>query len=80
MNPIVCLPPFKQQIESKAGRRASPIARGGDRKSEKYRASKENHYSDPFDFGCYAFNKIFSDSDWLIMAKIRLLISGYDFK
>jgi len=33
---------FKKQIEKKAGRRASPIARGGDRKSEKYRAKTEN--------------------------------------
>jgi len=31
---------FKQQIEKKTGRRASPNARGGDRKSEKYRARK----------------------------------------
>ena len=31
---------FKQQIEEQTGRRASPMARGGDRKSEKYRAKK----------------------------------------
>jgi putative transposase len=36
---------FKRQIETITKRRASPLARGGDRKSEKYRAStsKENH-------------------------------------
>ena len=33
---------FKQQIESKTGRRATPLVRGGDRKSKKYRASKDN--------------------------------------
>ncbi len=33
---------FKQQIEKKTGRRASPLARGGDRKSEKYRAKIGN--------------------------------------
>jgi putative transposase len=31
---------FKQQIEKKLNRRVSPLARGGDRKSEKYLASK----------------------------------------
>ncbi len=30
---------FKQQIEKKTGRRATPLPRGGDRKSEKYRAN-----------------------------------------
>ena len=34
---------FKQQIEKQTGRRASPNARGGDRKSEKYRAIKKSH-------------------------------------
>ncbi len=29
---------FKRQIEKQTGRRASPLARGGDRKSEEYRA------------------------------------------
>ena len=29
---------FKQQIEKQTGRRVSPLARGGDRKSEEYRA------------------------------------------
>jgi len=29
---------FKQQIEKQTGRRTSPLARGGDRKSEEYRA------------------------------------------
>jgi putative transposase len=33
---------FKQQIEKKTGRQASPMARGGDRKSEKYRAGAKN--------------------------------------
>ncbi len=33
---------FKQQITKKTGRRSTPIGRGGDRKSEKYRANKEN--------------------------------------
>jgi putative transposase len=27
---------FKQQIEQQTGRRASPLAKGGDRKSESY--------------------------------------------
>jgi putative transposase len=31
---------FKAQIEAKAGRRAIPLGRGGDRKSAKYRESK----------------------------------------
>jgi len=31
---------FKQQIEKQSGRRTSPLARGGDRKSERYRAKK----------------------------------------
>lgn len=31
---------FRQQIENQTGRRASPMARGGDRKSEKYRADR----------------------------------------
>ncbi len=31
---------FKQQIEKQTGRRSSPLARGGDRKSEKYREKK----------------------------------------
>ena len=31
---------FKQQIEKKTGRQASPARRGGDRKSEKYHESK----------------------------------------
>ena len=30
---------FKRQIEKQTGRRASPLARGGDRKSEEYRAN-----------------------------------------
>jgi len=34
---------LKQQIEKKKRRRASPNARGSDRKSERYRARKENH-------------------------------------
>ena len=34
---------FKRQIEKITGRRASPPARGGDRKSEKYLASKGAH-------------------------------------
>ena len=29
---------FKRQIEKQTGRRASPLARGGDRKSDEYRA------------------------------------------
>ena len=29
---------FKRQIEKQTGRRASPLTRGGDRKSEEYRA------------------------------------------
>ncbi len=33
---------FKQQIEKKTGRRAAPLSRGGDRKSEKYRAKALN--------------------------------------
>ena len=33
---------FKQQIEEQTGRRASPMGRGGDRKSEAYRANLEN--------------------------------------
>ena len=33
---------FKQQIEKKTGRRASPNARGGDEKSERYRARKKS--------------------------------------
>lgn len=33
---------FKKQIEKQAGRRASPMVRGGDRKSEKYKADKLN--------------------------------------
>ena len=37
---------FKKQIEKQAGRRVSPMVRGGDRKSEKYRPIS---YSDPFD-------------------------------
>lgn len=32
-------PHSKQQIEKQTGRRASPLKRGGDRKSEKYRAN-----------------------------------------
>jgi putative transposase len=31
---------FKQQIEVQTGRRASPQVRGGDRKSEKYKANQ----------------------------------------
>ena len=31
---------FKKQIEKQAGRRASPMVRGGDRKSEKYKADQ----------------------------------------
>jgi len=34
---------FKQQIENKIGRRSSFNAREGDKKSERYRARKENH-------------------------------------
>ena len=34
---------FKRQIELITKRRASPLARGGDRKSAKYRANKTNH-------------------------------------
>jgi len=34
---------FKRQIELTTKRRASPLARGGDRKSAKYRANKTNH-------------------------------------
>ena len=33
---------FKQQIENQTGRRASPMMRGGDRKSKKYRTDREN--------------------------------------
>ncbi len=33
---------FKKQIESQTGRRAAPIPRGGDRKSEKYRAGAQD--------------------------------------
>lgn len=33
---------FKQQIETQTGRRASPLQRGGDRKSKVYRDGKEN--------------------------------------
>ena len=31
---------FKEQIEARTGRRAVPLGRGGDRKSEKYRKAK----------------------------------------
>jgi len=34
---------FIQQIEKKTGRQASPKTRGGDRKSEKYKAKTKNH-------------------------------------
>lgn len=34
---------FKAQIEAKTGRRAVPLGRGGDRKSEKYRKSKSKN-------------------------------------
>ena len=34
---------FKEQIEAQTGRRASPQHRGGDRKSEAYKAQIENH-------------------------------------
>ena len=33
---------FQQQIEEQTGRRASPMQRGGDRKSERYKKSMEN--------------------------------------
>jgi putative transposase len=33
---------FKAQIEQQTGRRASPMARGGDRKSEAYKKSVLN--------------------------------------
>ena len=33
---------FKKQIEKQTGRRASPMARGGDRKSEKYKVDQLN--------------------------------------
>ena len=33
---------FKKQIEKQAGRRVSPMVRGGDRKSEKYKADQLN--------------------------------------
>ncbi|MDQ7090163.1 MAG: transposase [Methylococcales bacterium] len=33
---------FKQHIETQIGRRVSPLPRGGDKKSEKYKASKIN--------------------------------------
>ena len=33
---------FKQQIEDQTGRRASPLPRGGDRKSAGYKAKREN--------------------------------------
>ncbi|WP_461522075.1 transposase [Porticoccus sp.] len=32
---------FKQQIEASTGRRAVPLGRGGDRRSEEYRKSKD---------------------------------------
>lgn len=34
---------FRQQIEAKTGRRAIPLGRGGDRKSETYRKSKNQY-------------------------------------
>jgi len=34
---------FKQQIEKQTGRRASPMKRGGDKKSAAYLASLQNH-------------------------------------
>jgi len=34
---------FKQQIEAQTGRRASPMSRGGDRKSEKWRSKQNQH-------------------------------------
>ena len=40
---------FKKQIESATGRQVSPNARGGDRKSEKYKVSIMISYSDPID-------------------------------
>jgi len=33
---------FKQQIEQQTGRRASPVKRGGDRKSNEYQANRKN--------------------------------------
>ncbi len=35
---------FKQQIEKKTGKKATPLPRGGDRKSEKYRVDVHYQY------------------------------------
>jgi len=40
---------FKRQIEKKLNRRMTPIARGGDRKSEEYLASRGLIYTDAID-------------------------------